>query len=117
MKTTIKFFSVLAVLTTLFFSSCKKDEVTKDPVADFTISPNDTLNAGETFTFTNTSTDADTYLWDFGDGTTSTQVSPTKSTFNVEVGGCGNSFAITLTASKNGKSSTISKSVVVNYCE
>jgi gliding motility-associated-like protein len=51
-------------------------EVSKPPVADF--------NADETFSygselevqFTNLSLDADSYLWDFGDGNTSTEENP-----------------------------------------
>ncbi len=42
------------------------------PKADFTWSA-----AGGTISFTNTSSDAATYLWDFGDGATSTQPNPT----------------------------------------
>lgn len=72
MKTT-KLFAIAALLITALLASCGKEK-SANPVADFTISPNDTLNGGETFTFTNTSTDADTYLWNFGDGTTSTSV-------------------------------------------
>ncbi len=34
-------------------------------------------NAPLTLTFTNLSTDATAYLWDFGDGTTSNQENPT----------------------------------------
>ncbi len=42
------------------------------PKADFSWSI-----TGGTISFTNTSSDAATYLWDFGDGTTSTQPNPT----------------------------------------
>ncbi|MBC8045971.1 MAG: PKD domain-containing protein [Fimbriimonadaceae bacterium] len=42
------------------------------PIASFTYTP-----VGLTFTFTNTSTEGTSYLWNFGDGTTSTIVSPT----------------------------------------
>ncbi len=46
-------------------------EVVAQPIADFTYVAN-----GATVDFTNTSTDADTYLWDFGDGETSTDMNP-----------------------------------------
>jgi len=51
----------------------KPDYITvySNPVAGFTSSVNDL-----TATFTNTSQNATTYLWDFGDGNTSTQTSP-----------------------------------------
>ncbi|MFN8285019.1 MAG: PKD domain-containing protein [Chitinophagales bacterium] len=118
MKTTTKLLAIVALFATVLFAACKKEEkATPAPVADFTISPNDTIFSGETITFTNTSTDADTYLWNFGDGTTSTTVSPTKTEFVVtgEVS-CEETFTVTLTATKNGKTSTKSKNVVVEYC-
>jgi hypothetical protein len=118
MKNTIKIFGIVALFATVLFASCKKDETVPAPEANFAISPNDTLKYGETFTFTNTSTNADSYLWNFGDGTTSTAVNATKSDFgSAPEGSCYVSFVIALTASKNGKSSTVSKTVYVNYCE
>ena len=44
--------------------------------ADFTASPTAAL-VGQTITFTNLTQNADTYLWDFGDGNTSTLENPT----------------------------------------
>ena len=60
------------------------------PVASFTYSPNQNLIAPTKITFTNTSQNADSYQWDFGDGTTSTEVNPLKEfsksgTFNVKL--------------------------------
>jgi len=57
----------LALLLNAGFSSCKKAE----PVAGFSF-----ITDGKTVTFVNESTDADTYLWNFGDNTTSTEQSP-----------------------------------------
>ena len=48
---------------------------------------------GDVIQFTNTSTQVDTYLWDFGDGTTSTLADPAK-TYATAVG----AVTITLTA-------------------
>lgn len=59
---------VLGIAITGILSSCSKPE----PVADFSYSVNEM-----TVTFTNNSTDADSYAWDFGDGETSTDESPT----------------------------------------
>jgi len=117
-KQATKLFAIVALFATVLFASCKKEE-TANPVASFTISPNDTLNYNETFTFTNTSTDADSYLWNFGDESTSTAVNPTKSDYAYpsEEGPCLIPFVVTLTATKDGKSSTTSKTVYVNYCE
>ena len=60
------------------------------PVAGFTAASGACV--GETVTFTNTSTGASTYSWDFGDGTTSTLSDPTHA-----YGGSG-TFTIELTA-------------------
>lgn len=117
MKKTIKLFGFVAILATLFLASCNKTENTPAPVANFTISPNDTILGSQTVTFTNTSTNADTYSWNFGDGTTSTAVSPSKTEFNVTgETPCYVTFNVTLTATKNGKSSTVTKPLVVEYC-
>lgn len=48
------------------------------PVAEFNFD-NNILCAGETLQFQNTSVDATTYKWNFGDGTTSTLENPTHS--------------------------------------
>ncbi len=48
------------------------------PVASFTYSPSQNLIAPARITFTNTSQNANSYQWDFGDGTSSTEVNPTK---------------------------------------
>jgi len=125
MKKTFNHFTFIAVLFTVFFASCTKES--NLPVASFSISPNDTVDASTELTFTNTSTDADTYLWNFGDETTSTEKNPTKTYASkaAEVPtkdpkrttGCLSSYSVTLTASKNGKSSITSKTVTINYCE
>ena len=54
--------------------------VRKKPVASFTAVPGinvSTLVSNATYTFSNASTDATTYLWELGDNTTSTAVNPT----------------------------------------
>ena len=51
---------------------------TTAPVADFTFSPSQNLIAPARITFTNTSKNASSYRWDFGDGTTSTSMNPVK---------------------------------------
>jgi len=64
---------------TSFFYLCA--EILAPPLAGFTTSPaasNDTIRIckGEDIQFTNTTTNADTYLWDFGDFSTSNVASP-----------------------------------------
>jgi PKD repeat protein len=66
---TIPFSLVALVIVALTMASCKEEPVM--PTPDFTFVISD-----KTVTFTNTSTDADSYSWDFGDETTSTEVNP-----------------------------------------
>jgi PKD repeat protein len=76
-----------AAISLFTFSGCEKDEDTvKDPVASFQyeVSESNPLEVA----FTNYSQDASTYAWDFGDGETSIEESPThafaaEGTFNV----------------------------------
>ncbi|MEM6766366.1 MAG: PKD domain-containing protein, partial [Bacteroidota bacterium] len=46
------------------------------PVADFVMTPDQACEVPATITFTDQSISADTWLWDFGDGNTSTQQNP-----------------------------------------
>ena len=55
----------------LTMTSCKKDDTEPTPTPDFTFEVND-----KTVTFTNTSKDATSYSWDFGDNTLSTEMNP-----------------------------------------
>jgi len=61
----------IVTLGVLTIVSCKKDEDAPKPTPDFTYEIND-----KTVTFTNLSTDATSYQWDFDDGTTSEEVNP-----------------------------------------
>lgn len=83
--------------------SCKKSTQKPSPVADFSYS-----GAGlapSNVVFTNNSINAITYLWDFGDNTTSTQASP----FHVyKKGGV---YTVSLTANNEGLTNKISKTV------
>lgn len=81
MKSKIKLllscFLLLFVITVVV--SCGDDDDSKPkPTASFTASKT-TANVNEEITFTNTSEDATSYVWSFGDGTTSTAESPVKS--------------------------------------
>lgn len=76
------------------------------PVADFSATPAIPISASVplTVSFTNQSTNADSYLWDFGDGSTSTQTNPqhtytTKGSFTVKLtatnkGACTNTISL-----------------------
>jgi hypothetical protein len=78
------------------------------PTASFKI--NNTFNntpgsvlEGATLVFENTSTNADTYVWDFGDGNTSADKTPANFSFYM----CSMTYMVSLTAmNKSGQSST-----------
>ncbi len=76
--------------------------VAPPPVADFTASP---LNgtAPLTVSFTNLSSGATDYSWDFGDTSTSTNANPTNTYANV------GSYTVSLTAVGPGGTNTVSK--------
>lgn len=80
------------------------------PVSSYTFSPNNAC-AGSTLNFTNTSTGTGaftTYLWNFGDATTSTAVSPTHVYAN------GGTYNVTLTVTNGaGCVSTSTQTVTV----
>lgn len=60
--------SSLIILITIGLNSCKEDP---PPVSDFDYSAD-----GLTVTFTSKATNSETYLWDFGDATSSTEMNP-----------------------------------------
>ncbi|MDP2386783.1 MAG: PKD domain-containing protein [Bacteroidota bacterium] len=62
-------------------------------------------NVGQTFTFTNTTTNGVSYLWDFGDGTTSTLANPTHTYPN------GGTYNVCLTATNECVSNQICSSI------
>lgn len=96
----------MAAMIAVFASSCEKEK----PVALFDYSPS-TGSAPLNVNFTNQSTNATAYYWDFGDGTTSSEVNPRHKYIY------GGSFTITLTASNGNNKSTISKSIYVRNPE
>lgn len=79
MKTKFLNFILISVFS-LACVSCQNDDDVTPPQsqAEFTASATE-VKIGETIQFTNNSQNATAYLWSFGDGTTSNQVSPKKS--------------------------------------
>ena len=63
---------IAAIIAAVSFSSCKKDSSNPQPFVFYSVSVD-----GATVTFTNKSEKAVSYKWDFGDGATSTEESPT----------------------------------------
>jgi PKD repeat protein len=84
-------------------TSCKKDDVQPAPVAAFKF----TIDTYGYVTFVNSSTNAASYAWDYGDGTTSTDMSP-----NHQYRSYGN-FTVRLTGTGPGGSSTSSQVIEV----
>ena len=76
------------------------------PTANFTVDKS-VINIGEAVTFTNASTNADTYLWDFGSAGTSTETNPSV-TFN-----SAGYYTISLKAFKGAESDLITKTDVL----
>jgi PKD repeat protein len=99
---------LLAFGSVLFLNSCDlfgEEEPVEAPVAGFTFDVNNTTGVVE---FTNTSTGDDvSYSWTFGDGTTSTEFSPSKT--YTESG----DYEVSLTATNEGGSDTETKTVAV----
>jgi len=83
----------LTLLATCLFIliSCKEDP----PVASFNISKQK-VYIEESVSFTNQTTNGDSFLWDFGDNTTSTEMSPTHNFIT------GGPKTVVLTATNKG---------------
>lgn len=84
-------------------SSCEDPVL---PKADFTFSPAE-VEIYDEVTFTNTSSDADTFAWEFGDGATSTEENPTH------IYTTGDDFTVKLTASNIDGSEVVLKDITV----
>jgi hypothetical protein len=91
---------ILIFLFVLGLSSCKEE--TPAPTVDFTATPN-----GLTVTFTATVTDVNTYLWEFGDGKTSTEANPV---YKYEGGG---EYEVILTVTGEGGTASKKNKVTV----
>lgn len=71
-----------------------------DPIPSFVVNQATTGCVNFNVTFTNTSVNASSYLWDFGDGNTSTDVNPLHSYT------AAGTYTVSLTATENGCSRT-----------
>ncbi len=72
MKIIFNFFAI-AILLSLTFVACSKDDDDVEISASFSYSPSSDLYVGDEITFTNLSENASNYLWIFGDDSTSTE--------------------------------------------
>ena len=92
---------LLTLTLPLFFTACMT------PVAKFSLTPQH-KEAPSTVRIQNMSTGADAYVWDFGDGTTA------KDTATLHRYTHAGKYAVTLTATKGKKSSTMTQSIIID---
>ena len=99
-------FALSTLLLITYLPSCTKTENQKLPVADFTFT---TSSGYKPFTanFNNTSENAETYSWDFGNGNYSNEFNPSTTYLNDGV------YSITLTAKNSSGTNKITKSITV----
>ena len=93
-------FSIIAIGFVVMLSSCKKDTIDEGPDVIFSVSVD-----AYTVKFTNGTTGAVSYKWDFGDGATSTEESPSHT-----YPGKGKyvpTLTVTTTSGKTGEGSTV----------
>lgn len=104
--------TIIALVLCLMIKSCKKDETIK-VTASFT-TDKESGDSPLSIQFTNTSINAITYLWDFGDGTTSNEKDPVHSFTNISTTEAA-SITVTLTAiGAENKMDNSSKTIIVN---
>ncbi len=107
MQTLIYRYSLIVTLLLLVFS-CQNDDdvIAPQSQAEFTASATE-VAIGEIIQFTNNSQNATAFAWSFGDGTTSNQVSPTKSYQS------SNTFLVSLVSTGSGGSTVSNMQITV----
>lgn len=103
----LSFYLLSLLMVSVVFFACEDDEdKTPEPIARFTATADETNPF--LITFTNDSENADTYSWDFGDGSAlSTEVSPTHTY------AAAGDYSVTLTATGEGGEVSSTKTVTV----
>jgi len=102
----IHIYLFLFSITLVSLGSCGKEDAQPDPTASFTKS-RPMAWIGEDISFTNTSQNATDYLWNFGDGETSSEENVTYAWSD-----CGE-YIVSLTAKSDGKTSSTSDTVLI----
>ena len=97
---------ILLAFGAIMFNACKKEDNPTEPTSAFTASKT-TAVVDEEIQFTNNSSDAVSYIWSFGDGTTSTEAAPKKSYQTSAV------FTVTLKATGAGGTVTSTATITV----
>lgn len=103
------------VLAGLALSNCGSEPEGLDavaeqavPVADFSFVIQRACNSpAMEVSFINASRNSDSYRWDFGDGTTSNEISPSKTYYN------SGDFQVTLTSRRGAASSLLQKELAI----
>jgi PKD repeat protein len=78
------------------------------PSPDFTFTPTDNPESGDTIRFLNISVDADSYVWEFGDNNSSTEENPEHIYSDPGV------FLVKLTATNSSGNESETKSLLIN---
>jgi PKD repeat protein len=101
------FILIVLIISLSFLNNCSKDkeeEPIPAPIADFAYSGAG-VPAPATVVFTNISTNATSYLWDFGDNATSTEKDPQH------IYTQGGVYTVKLTATGEGGSNNVTKTI------
>ena len=96
---------MIALSVTFLVTACEDDPATPKPLAFFTYVAS--ADNSQMITFTNESEGGDTYVWDFGDAATSTEMSPSHA---YAVAG---PFTVKLTATNAGGDNVYSEEITV----
>jgi PKD repeat protein len=104
MKTIFTASAVILLLAVFSISCTKKESTNPAPIANFTYS-SASSTAPATFIFSNTSTDATAFVWEFGDNTTSTDQNPQHTYI------AGGAFTVKLTAIGQGGTNSTTKTI------
>ena len=99
---------LLMVILANVFVGCLTDRYTERPIASFDYYPSVNMNTVDTIRFTNNSKNADNYCWDFGDGSSTTEVNPNHTYMSY------GSYKVKLFATKDGVSDSISKVIDIS---
>ncbi len=94
---------IMLIAMAVIFNSCEKETL---PTAAFTFAP-ETVVQYDMVQFTSTSTDADSYLWDFGGGVTSTEANPSIQFLTA------GTVTVTLTATNGDGSNSVEQTITV----
>lgn len=105
-------FTILHIVETV--NGCR-DTVSQElstpplPIADFSYNTDNGLNVGAVFNFINTSTNATTFDWDFGNGNTSINENPNNTFFS------NGNYLVTLNVANSlGCTDSVSEVIVIN---